>query len=204
VGRALSRKESKELTRKRLIEGAIAILRTDGLAGVTTGRVADAAGIAQSSFYGHFADRDACLEAVADKIGTSVLRRVREQRMSIDPGDPQGSVRRSMARVVEVFLIEPELTRLFLRHRGDDETALGRAFGRLRAQAQQSLQRDVLFLGVAGSPAEAEVYAELLIAGTLGVIEGILAGRISDREVAVDGIARLTSAALSGALGRKD
>jgi TetR/AcrR family transcriptional regulator, fatty acid biosynthesis regulator len=195
--RALGRKEAKEVTRRRLIDGAIDILRREGVAAATTGRIAEAAGIAQSSFYGHFTDRDQCLEAAAELIGGYVLHQVRKQRSQLDPRDLRASLRALYASVVQAFLSAPELTRIFLRHRTDDQSALGRAFREQVDRARVDLDASLRAFGVTDAePALTPVYVELLITGTLGVVEGLLDERIPDREAAIDGITNVTHAGL--------
>jgi len=200
--RAVTRKELKELTRQRLVDGTIDIMRAEGVAAATTGRIAEAAGIKQSSFYGHFADRDACLEAAAEQIGSNVLERVQRHRTSLDTTDLRGSVRRSIASVTRAFMAEPELTRIFLRYRADDESPLGRAFRALVARARHDLQKDLRLFGVARSKPQADAYAEMLVSGTLGLIEGLIDGRLEDRDVALDAMADVTCAALTASLAR--
>lgn len=204
MARTLTRAEHKELTRKRLIDGAIKILRTEGLAAATTGRIADAAGIKQPSFYGHFADRDACLQAAADKIGNRVLALARERRAAFVVTDPRGSLARAIGGTVDNFLDEAAATRMFLRYRGDDESPIGRTFRDHLARAHRDLQKDLQVQRVARSPAEAQVYAELMISGILGLVEGLLDGRVDDRKVAVDRLVDIISVALTAALTRKD
>jgi len=109
-----------------------------------------------------------------------------------------------MTTVIDAFLAEPELTRMFLRYRGDDESPLGRTFRATIWHVHRDLQKDVQLLGVARSPGEAEVQAELLIAGTLGLIEGLLDGLVGDREDAAEGMTNVIFAALSAATDRKD
>jgi AcrR family transcriptional regulator len=202
--RALGRKEAKEVTRRRLIEGAIEIMRSEGVAAATTGRIAEAAGIAQSSFYGHFADRDACLQAAADVIGGYVLHQVRKQRRKLDTADLRGSIRSVYAAVLNAFLSAPELTRIFLRYRNDDHSALGRAFLELVDRARVDLKASFRAYGVNGEiAARADVYAELLITGTLGIVEGLLDGRLADRDVAIEATTNVTYAALNTVLSGK-
>ena len=204
MGRTLTRAEGKELTRKRLIDGAIKILRTEGLAAATTGRIAEAAGIKQPSFYGHFSDRDACLQAAADKIGNRVLGLARERRASFDFSNPRASLSAGIAATIDNFLDEPEATRMFLRYRGDDDSPIGRTFRAHIERAHRDLQKDLRLLRVAWSAEEAEAYAELMISGVLGMIEGLLDGRVRDREVAVDRLVDIVSAVLGAALARKE
>lgn len=202
--RRLSRREAKEVTRRRLIDGAIDILRSEGVAATTTGRIADAAGIAQSSFYGYFADRDACLEAAADKIGSYVLRKARERTAGFDRDDVPGSIRDAYRSVLDDMLSAPELTRIFLRHREDDASPLGRAFRRLVARARADLGADLRRFGLSGRDApEVDVYADLVVGALFGAVEGLLSGRLRDREAVLDGLSNATHATLRAALARK-
>jgi AcrR family transcriptional regulator len=211
--RQLTRRENKELTRERLIDGTIAILRAEGVAAATTGRIAEAAGIAQSSFYGHFRDRDACLAAAAGKIGGHVLRRVERGQAALAPTDLRGSIERIYAAVVDAFAGEPELTRIFLRHRDDDGSALGRAFrdlvDRARADLAASFDRWAPFLALPRDPdgpdpraAARAVYADMIIGATLGAIESLISGR-GDRDTVLAALTDTTSSTLSAMLARK-
>ena len=178
------------------------ILRRDGVAAATTGRIAREAGIKQSSFYGHFADRDACLHEVAQTIGGYVLHNARKHRGSLDASDLRGSIRRGVDAITTAFMSEPELTGLFLRHRADD-TALGRCFESMVDTARDELQRDLRVFGVARTEQAARVYAELLISGTLGIVGGLIHGRLDDRDTAIEGLTDVTYAALRAALKRE-
>jgi len=200
--RPITRRESKELTRRRLIDGAMNILRTEGVEAATTGRIAREAGIKQSSFYGHFADRDACLDEVAQLIGGYVLHNGRKHRGSLDASDLRGSIRRGVDAVTAAFESEPQLTAIFLRHRTDD-TALGRCFESMVDIARKDLRRDLRAFGVAQTDEAGRVYAELLISGTLGIVAGLVHGRLTDRETAIDGLTDVTYAALRVALKRE-
>src|SRR5271166_1976965 len=85
-------RRSTELTRRRLVDGAVDILRREGLAAATTGRIASAAGLKQPTFYVHFTDRDEVFEAAADEIGRRMLEKLQRQHTKFDPKD----VRRSL------------------------------------------------------------------------------------------------------------
>jgi AcrR family transcriptional regulator len=200
--RSISRRESKELTRRRLIDGAMNILRTEGVDAATTGRIAREAGIKQSSFYGHFADRDECLHEVAQMIGGYVLHNGRKHRGLLDVDDLRGSIRRGVDAVVAAFMSEPQLTAIFLRHRTDD-SALGRCFESMVATARGELSRDLRAFGVAHSEEQGRVYAELLTTGMLGIVAGLIDGRLTERETAIDGLTDVTHAALRVAMKRE-
>jgi AcrR family transcriptional regulator len=192
----LSRLESSQVMRRRLILGAIDLLREHGVAGATTGRIATAAGLKQASFYAHFADRDACLEAAADEIGGQVLERLRSQQAGIDPRDLRRSIHGIFDSMFGVFVAEAELSRLFLRHRSDETSGLGRGFRRLLDRARADLVASFHLYGLTRSAGEAQAHAELLVAATLGALEAVLDERLT-REIALDNITAVTFAALS-------
>jgi TetR/AcrR family transcriptional regulator, fatty acid biosynthesis regulator len=188
----LTRRESTELTRRRLIDGAIDILRQEGVAAATTGRIASAAGLKQPSFYVHFADRDEILHAAAVEIGQRMIEKLQGELSRIDTADARRSIRAAHAAIVDTFLAEPELTRIFLRHRTDDGTVLGRAFRRLLDEARGQLVDSLARHGITVPRQSAVVYAELLVAAVLGMLEGLLDGRLTDRAASIDAVAHVT------------
>jgi AcrR family transcriptional regulator len=190
----LTRKASTELTRRRLIDGAIEILRRDGVAAATTGRIASAAGLKQPSFYVHFADRDAIFEAAAVEIGRRVIEMLKQQLTEFDPTHARRAIRAAYASMTAAFLSEPELTRIFLRHRTDDGTVLGRTFRKLLDQARNEIVESLGRYQVVLPRDTAEAHIELLVAGLLGLLEALLAGRLRDENAAVDAIAGATTA----------
>ncbi len=194
--RPITRKENNELVRRRLVAGTIDLLRQRGVAGATTGRIAKAAGIKQSSFYAHFSDRDEVLEAAAAEIGGIVLEKMKRQHAKLDPKDVRGSVRRAFRSMGAAFFSEPELTRIFLRYRSDDTSPLGRSFRSLLARARDDLRESFHIGGLAPDANRAQCYAEIIVASTLGVLESVLDGRVADANAALDLLGDVTFAAL--------
>lgn len=195
----LTRRESSAVTRRRLIDAAIDLLRAEGAAAATTGRIAGAAGLAQASFYAHFRDRDACLEAAALEIGELVLARLRAALLPIDERDLRGSIRRVYAALLDVFMVERELTLLFIAHRADASSPLGAGLRSSLARARADLVTAIRLYGVRPSAAEAACYAEILVSVMLGLAESVLAGRV-ERELGLDATADVTYSALRGLL----
>ena len=56
------------LDRTRIVEAALELLDRQGLAGVTTRKVAERLGVKSSSLYWHFRDREELLDVLADRI----------------------------------------------------------------------------------------------------------------------------------------
>ncbi|MEU8383533.1 TetR family transcriptional regulator [Streptosporangium sp. NPDC048865] len=115
-----TRSEAKDLTRRRLIRAAFAILDEEGEAGLTTVKVARAAGIAQSSFYVHFKDRQELLRALGDRAGERLRGAMREARRRAReaPGDRERH-RETFRIPLEAICRHPALFRLNLRARHD-------------------------------------------------------------------------------------
>ncbi|MDZ5444474.1 TetR/AcrR family transcriptional regulator C-terminal domain-containing protein [Micromonospora sp. 4G57] len=60
------------LTRDRIVATALALIDADGLAALSTRRLAAALGVQGPSLYNHFATKDAILDAVADSVTATV------------------------------------------------------------------------------------------------------------------------------------
>jgi len=198
-----SGRRGTDVTRRRLIDGAVELLRNEGVAAATTGRIAGAAGLKQPTFYVHFTDRDEVFEAAAAEIGQRMLDKLQRQHTKFDPGNARESLRRMFAAIVASFLSEPGLTRIFLRHRTDDGTVLGRMFGRQLQQARVAIMASLPLYGVTAPRAAAEAYVEIIVSAVLGVLEALVEGRLKDRDAAVDAVADVTANVLRSQHARR-
>lgn len=195
----LTRRESSAAIRRRLIASAIDLLRREGIEAATTGRIASGAGLKQASFYAHFSDRDACLEAAAASIGETMLARLRAALLPIDADDLRGSIRRVYAALLAVLVEHDALARLVLAHRADEGSPVGAGLRRDLDLARADLVTALRLYGVRATPAQAAAHAELLVSVMFGLADGVLAGRV-DREVGVDAAADATHGALRALL----
>ncbi|MEN3304975.1 MAG: hypothetical protein V7603_1177 [Micromonosporaceae bacterium] len=64
----MARPRQPVLTRQRIVEVALAILDAEGLAALSTRRLADELGVRAPSLYNHFVTKEEILEAVADAV----------------------------------------------------------------------------------------------------------------------------------------
>jgi AcrR family transcriptional regulator len=199
----LVRRESSSIVRGRLIAAAIDILRREGPAATTTGRIAAGAGLKQASFYAHFIDRDACLEAAASAIGERMLARLRAALLPIDVADLRGSIRRVYASLLDVMIAESDLTRMLLAHRTDPASPLGVGMQRDLDRARKDLIDAIRLYGVRATPAAVAMYAEMLVAVMLGLAEAVLAGRVG-RDDGIEAAADATHGALRVLLPRTE
>ncbi len=67
-----TREETKQQTRAALIDAGIALFASQGL-DVSLDAICDGAGFTRGAFYVHFADRDAFLEVVMERLGAQFL-----------------------------------------------------------------------------------------------------------------------------------
>jgi AcrR family transcriptional regulator len=79
--RPVTRAQQRETTRRALIDATIECLVQDGYAALTTRRIAERAGVAQSTLMHHFATREALL---VDAVGDLALRLAEEALDEID------------------------------------------------------------------------------------------------------------------------
>lgn len=187
----LSRSEAKELTRRRLIRAAFAILDEEGEAGLTTVKVARAAGIAQSSFYVHFKDRQDLLRALGEQAGERLRAAMREARHRAreTPGDRERH--RDAFRIpLEAICRHPALFRLGLRARHDPSSPLQAFAVETNAAYRAHLVADLASFGFP-TDRESDRRRLEMIADGIGALTNAMAighidGRYPDLEEAVD------------------
>ncbi|CAN5716994.1 hypothetical protein BH10ACT1_BH10ACT1_05790 [soil metagenome] len=192
-------------TRDRLIRAAIAIADEDGVAAITTVRVTREAGIAQSSYYTHFASLDELLEAVG-RIGADHSRRSNRTARLRFRDDPDPERQRDLYRVpLEEIRAHPDLFRLQLRARTEPpSTPLGRAGAEAAEASRRTLTDDLLVRGAPADPVASRRRYEMLADCINAMVEqlgiGNIEGRYPDDEELIDLLVLLTRG--NPALGR--
>jgi AcrR family transcriptional regulator len=112
---------SREATRQRLAEAGTELFASEGLHGVTSSRIAAAAGVATGTFYLHFKDKEALFREIVWK----ALRDLRERGRvaTVEAGnDPRAQVR---ARTTELVAFAEENRSLILVLFGRGHEAAG-------------------------------------------------------------------------------
>jgi AcrR family transcriptional regulator len=181
----LPRGRNSDVTRRKLVGAAIEILRREGLNAATTGYIARSAGLEQATFDMHFRGRDEILEAAATEIARRMTERLESHLDRFDSSDLAGSLRNTYQAEISGFLAERELTRLFLRHRVDDGSPLGRVFSRHLASARELLAwRLSKFSAIVGDES-VRLYVEMRQATMFGVIEALVENRLRDHDASV-------------------
>ncbi len=191
----MSRASQKEERRLALIEGAVLVLVEHGIEGFTTGRIAKAAGITQSGFYKHFADRDACLDASAHHVGEQVLGAIRQARLAggSDPSQLIGM----FGGALQALLERREACELFLRYRRDPGL-VGDVFRGLVERGVDELHTDLLSLGLfAPENPVVRRMSRYCVVMTLGAVEALFDGHLTDSTVVATDLARIATSVLS-------
>ncbi len=181
-----SRKATKERTHQRLVSSTLKVLYKHGLASLTTGRVAEAAGVAQPTFYVHFKDMDDAMQQAADALARKLMLRVDGSRVLDEDSSVHEPVRAGLLAVVEGFLGEPRLAELFLRHRRDTGSPLGARWRRLHDDLRSQVANDLRTAGYAAEGRAQRGLSELLLGGALGLVEASLDGRIADTTLGLE------------------
>ena len=175
----MSRQMNKERTRRRLLQAILKTIHRHGYGALTTGRVAQLAGVAQPTFYVHFRSMDQALEQVAEWVAD-------ELRPSFDTGTDAEAERAAEVLQQAVFKCTRSLVRdrkvaeVFLRSRRDQTSALGRRWTALTASLRDRMREIVLQVRPDIAPADAALHSELLVSIVFGLAEAQLDGRVQD------------------------
>ena len=104
-------------TRDALLDAGVAVAERDGLAGMSVNRVVGEAGVAKGTFYVHFADRGAFVDALHERF----YGRVDEAVAAATHGAPLGPERllRGAAAYLDACLADRGVKALLLEARGD-------------------------------------------------------------------------------------
>jgi AcrR family transcriptional regulator len=175
----MSRQINKERTRHRLLQAILKTIERYGHGTLTTGRVAQLAGVAQPTFYVHFRSMDQALEQVAEWVA-----------QELSPGlNPEASA--ELDRAAEVLeeavrkctrslVRDRKVAEVFLRNRMDETSALGRRWSVLTGTLRERMRQIVVQVGPSITPPDAALHAELLVSVVFGLAEAYLGGRVDD------------------------
>jgi len=197
-----SRKANKERTRQKLIDATLKVLYKHGRSALTTGRIAEAAGVAQPTFYVHFKDMEDALTQAADAVAARLLTRLKDYRTDLKVGAPVDMVRGTYGATVKALVREPKMAELFLRHRRDASSPLGKKWRSITDRARDDLHRDLERMGLGQVYPDLAIYSELIVGMVLALVEGVIDKRVSDLDLALDELAHMTVSGLGAAYQR--
>ncbi len=185
------------------MQAILKVLFKHGPAALTTGRVAELAGVAQPTFYVHFKDMDDALERVAAWVADQLVVRLGEPSGQ-GAEDSVASLADAIGATHHAFVADPKTAELFLRHRRDITSPIGRRWSTitdgLRGRALEQLRG----LDLRAPAEDIPIYADLLIGMIFGLIEGLVDQRITDLDHAAALAARTTLAGIGAASSVSD
>jgi TetR/AcrR family transcriptional regulator, fatty acid biosynthesis regulator len=186
-----TRQEAKRRTRERLLDAAGRMLLTDGEESISAIAVARAAGVANATFYEHFANRDDLLRTLAEGLFASLRAELQgPRREALEAPTSEERLRRQFRVPLQVLVENPRLYRLALRARHQPASALGESSLRLTGSTRRDLVQELVDRGYpASTPVERrrlEMIADINIAAVEALALGHLSGRYPNLEEMVD------------------
>ena len=197
LARRLTRKEAKEVTRRRLLRAALEILNDKGETDVSASTVSRAAGIAQPSFYEHFRNKDDLLRALGDELFAVMRQALSEaRRRALEAPNDEERLREQFRRPLEIMAANPAWFRLSLRARHLKSSPLGHSSRELTGNTRYDIVEELVERGYPQeSPVESrrvQMIADGYVALTEALALGHLNGRYPDIDEIVDTLVMFT------------
>lgn len=104
-------------TREALLDAGVAVAEEHGLSGLSVNRVVAAAGVAKGTFYVHFEDREAFVDALHERFHERVREAVGAAVAELPPGAER--IRRGAEAYLDVCLADRAVKALSLEARSD-------------------------------------------------------------------------------------
>jgi len=192
-----TRQEAKRRTRERLLDAAGRMLLTGGEESISAIAVARAAGVANATFYEHFANRDDLLRTLGGGLFAELRAELEgPRRDALEAPTSEERLRRQFRVPLQVLVANPRLYRLALRARHQPASALGESSLRLAHSTRRDLVQELIDRGYpAATPVERrrlEMIADINIAAVEALALGHLSGRYPDLEEIVDMLVLVT------------
>ena len=139
-------------TVEAVLDAVIRILKRDGIAGVTTNRIAEVAGISIGSLYQYFPDKRAIFLALHDRHVREIVALVERTLIAHADAPLEGFVAALVGELIEAHGVDPELQELLA-----NEVPLGKG----GARAFQTTLRRAFHLAISARGAQRYTPAEL-------------------------------------------
>lgn len=167
----MSRIESAAATRRALLDDAAALLDSGGPAAVTLRAVTARAGVTRGAPYGHFADKESLLTAVAaegwERIGDRMHALQTDSRLS-----PADTLRAALIVVITVSRQQPYLYQMMFTTPAGDPAAVVRA-------AQRMCDEFLAIVAAVVGEQNAQRYAAILLTAAHGAAGLEMSGLLS-------------------------
>lgn len=175
----MSRQINKERTRHRLLQAILRTIQRYGHGSLTTGRVAELAGMAQPTFYVHFRSMDQALEQVAEWVAAELNPGLIPE-VSAELDRAADVLQEAVRRCTRSLVRDRRVAEVFLSNRRDQTSALGRRWTLLTGSLRERMREIVVQVRPDISSSDAALHAELLVSIVYGLAEAHLDGRVDD------------------------
>lgn len=177
----MSRQMNKERTRRRLLQAILKTIHRYGYGALTTGRVAELAGVAQPTFYVHFRSMDQALEQVAEWVAEELSPGF-DANTSVELERAGEVLEKAVLKCTRSLIHDRKVAEVFLRNRRDETSALGRRWIVLTGGLREGMRQIVLRVRPDIAVSDAALHAELLVSIVFGLAEAVLDGRVENLE----------------------
>jgi AcrR family transcriptional regulator len=175
----MSRQINKERTRQRLLQAVLKTIQRYGHGTLTTGRVAELAGVAQPTFYVHFRSMDQALEQVAEWVAQELSPALNPQK-SAELDRAAEVLEEAVRKCTRSLVRDRKVAEVFLSNRRDQTSALGRRWSVLTGSLRERMRQIIVQVSPEISASEASLHAELLVSVVYGLAEAYIDGRVDD------------------------
>ena len=175
----MSRQINKERTRHRLLQAVLKTIQRYGYDTLTTGRVAELAGVAKPTFYVHFRSMDQALEQVAEWVAQELAPGL-DPSASAELDRASDVLQEAVQKCTRSIVRDRKVAEVFLNNRRDQTSALGRRWSVLTGGLRERMRQIVVQVRPDVAPSDAAVHAELLVSIVYGLTEAYLDGRVDD------------------------
>ena len=175
----MSRQMNKERTRRRLLQAILKTIHRHGHSALTTGRVAQLAGVAQPTFYVHFRSMDQALEQVAEWVADELSPSF-GTAVAVESERAADVLQEALLRGTRALLRDRKVAEVFLRNRRDQTSALGARWTRLSDSLRARMRDIVTSVRPDITAEDADLHADLLVGVIYSLAEANLDGRVED------------------------
>ena len=192
-------RRTPEQARRNLLDAALAVIRTEGIAAATTVSITRQAKVSQSSFYQHFNSVDQCLKEAAEKVAREIRQFIADDRRRIHAEGASDEVHAAhYLAILHLFQQQRPLAEVLLRGRFDPSPVgqvMGKLVDQIRDDLRQYLWGTAQQLGIAEKhQPRAALLAEFIQAKVMAAGEALLAGRIAEEKLLAEELAATVAA----------
>ncbi|MTE15743.1 TetR/AcrR family transcriptional regulator [Nocardia aurantiaca] len=162
--------ERREQRRRRLLDAALDIVGTQGLAALTVRGVCEQAKVGPRFFYESFTDLDALAEALLDEVQGATLDAARSAMIDT-PGGPEEKLRAGVAALIIAVTDDPRRANIAFAQAYGSEMLMRRRFEGMRRVAELLIEQTRVLLDIPeGEDTALTALAQLITGGAAELI----------------------------------